>query len=67
MLLVLGTVFGLTPVAYTFLRLANLIGPDDGDNAEVLGIILWIIGIVLAFVCFIEAKDMLLIMASVPK
>lgn len=47
--LILGTVFFLTPIAYTFLRLAGLIGPEDKDEAVILGIVLWVVGILLGF------------------
>lgn len=43
----LGVIFILMPIAYTFLRLADKIGPqDDQEAAVVLGMVLWIIGLV---------------------
>ncbi len=43
----ISTMFFLTPIAYTFLRLAGKIGPADSGHAILLGAILAFVGICL--------------------
>ena len=38
---IVGVLMLFVPIAYTFLRLAHKIGPDDDEDAFWVGIVLW--------------------------
>lgn len=55
---ILGTIFFLSPLAYTFLRLASMVGPADPDTAAIIGIVLWIFCIYVGAVLLSDAQKM---------
>ena len=54
-LALLGVIFILMPIAYTFLRLTTKIGPENTDGACALGILLWIFGLLIGFILIAQA------------
>lgn len=62
--LLLSGAFFLAPIIYTFLRLAEKIGPKEENNAAILGIVLWIIGLITGSMFGATAHDIWL---SLPK
>ena len=45
-LIVISCVFLAVPIAYTFLRLTGKIGPENNESAAILGVFLWIGGLI---------------------
>lgn len=56
--IVLGVIFFLSPLAYTFLRLAEVIGPKQAGDAVMIGIIMWFICLSVGALLFALAIDL---------
>lgn len=54
---VLGIIFTLTPIAYTFLKLANVIGPENPVTATIVGPVIWIVCIYIGVTFLKEARE----------
>lgn len=55
---ILGIIFFLSPLAYTFLRLADMVGPANQDTAVAIGIVFWFAGISVGAALLAKARSM---------